>query len=90
MYLLDSRGHKYLPSPEGQRAYDAANGESKGLGDLLEPLASFSTVRVFDLPADAEDVGLVVVHGQGPGRFIIADSQSFLHEPTVIRLQPQP
>ncbi len=87
VYLCDSRGRKYLPSREGQRAFDAANGESRQIGDLLEPLASFCTVRVFDLPSDAQDVGLVLVHGEGPGRFIIGDSGSFLHKRTVIRLQ---
>jgi hypothetical protein len=88
VYLVDSQGKKYNPSPEGQGAYDAAHGVSKALGAMLGPGENFSTTRVFDLPADARDVGLVVVHGEGPGWCIIGDSQSLLHKRTVIRLQP--
>jgi hypothetical protein len=87
VYLMDSRGRKYFPSSEGQRAYDGIHGESKPLSTLLEPLESFSTIRVFDLPADAQGVGLVVAHGEVPGWFIIGDSQSLWHKRTVIRLE---
>jgi hypothetical protein len=88
VYLVDSQGSKYDPSPEGQRAYEASHGESRPLSTRLEPREDFSTVRVFDLPVDAHDVGLVVAHGEGPGWFIIGNSQSLLHKRTVIRLRP--
>jgi hypothetical protein len=87
VYIVDSQSRKYYLSPQGQRAFDATHGESKPLSAMLGPRESFSTTRVFDLPTDAHDVGLVVVHGQGPGWFIIGDSQSLLHKRTVIRLQ---
>jgi hypothetical protein len=87
VYLTDERGTKFYPSPDGQRAYEALHGESKALSDLLKPYESFSTVRVFDLPPESKDVGLVVVHGQGPGWFIIGDSQSLFHKRTITRLK---
>ena len=43
--------------------------------------------RVFDVPRDVKGLGAVVVHGgSGPTAFIIGDSQSLLHRPTVIKL----
>lgn len=87
VYLLDNQGRTYHPSPEGQRAYEADHGEAASLGARLQPGGSFHTVRVFDLPGDARDVGLVVSHGEGPGWFIIGDSQSLLHKRTMIRLR---
>jgi len=86
VYVTDSEGKKYPPSPEGQRAYESVHGEAKPLGDLLGPLESFSTVRVFDLPPESKDVGLVVRHGQGPGWLIIGESQSLFHKRTVTKL----
>jgi hypothetical protein len=87
VFLVDSTGKRYYPSAEGQHAYETARGNSKPLSAILGPGESFSTTRIFDLPPDARDVGLVVVHGEGPGWFIIGDSQSLLHKRTVIRLQ---
>jgi hypothetical protein len=86
VYLVDSQGRRYDPSSKGQRAYDATHGESKPLSAMLGPSESFSTTRIFDLPPDARDVGLVVFYGEGPGWFIIGDSQSLFHKRTVIRL----
>ena len=46
----------------------------------------FARRRRFRLP---RWIGLVVVHGGGPGRFIIGDGESLLHKRTVIRLNVQ-
>jgi hypothetical protein len=86
VYLTDTTGVQYYPSPDAQRAYDASHPENKPLSALLGPHDSFPTVRVFDLPLNSTNAGLVVVHGQGPGRFIIGDSQSLLHKRTVTKL----
>jgi hypothetical protein len=86
VYLTDPTGVRYYPSPDAQRIYDVSHPENKPLSALLGPLDSFSTVRFFDLPLKSTNVGLVTVHGQGPGRFIIGDSESLLHKKTVTKL----
>jgi hypothetical protein len=89
VHLLDDRGRIYYASPEGQQAYERSFGSSIPLGSRLEPGSSFQSVRVFELPADADNLGLVVEHGGWPGRFIIGDASSLLHKRTVILL-PKP
>lgn len=87
VYVKDSRGRDYDPSPAGQRAYEARNGAAKPLSDRLEAGESFTTVRVFDVPRDAVGLGLVVSHGAFPGCIVIGDSQSFLHKRTITPLE---
>lgn len=87
VYLLDSKGRRYEPSPEGQRAYEAQHGPTPPLSVTVEWRQSVSTVRVFDVPNDAQDLGLAVVHS-GPGLLIIGDSDSLLHKKTVYKLPP--
>ncbi|HZS47901.1 MAG TPA: hypothetical protein VFC63_22720 [Blastocatellia bacterium] len=89
VYILDGKGNRYEVSEAGQRAYEAANGATLPIDSLLGPSSSFTTVRVFDLPKDVTDPGLVVQHGIGPGRFVIGDSSSFFHKRTVISLKSQ-
>ena len=89
VYLLDEHGRTFEPSPEGQRAYESANGKSIPLGTRLLPGASFQSVIVFDVPKGVGPIGLVVSHGGWPGRFIIGDSNSLLHKKRVILL-PEP
>jgi hypothetical protein len=86
VHLVDSQGRAYDPSSVGQKAHEVQNGAARPLGDLLSPGSSFTTVRVFDLPLEAKEVGLVVVHGSWPGWFIIGDSQSLLHKRITIKL----
>jgi hypothetical protein len=88
VHLLDSQGRRYDPSDAAQRAYEALHGPAASLSSTV-PLGQFiDTVRVFDLPADAKDVGLVksTNTGPGPGLFVIGDGGSLLHRRTVIRL----
>jgi hypothetical protein len=85
--LTDRQEKRYDPSPAGQKAYEAANGPAAPLGALLAPGASFTTVRVFDLPKNAVDPSAIVLHGEGPGWFVIGDDASLLHKRTVIRLR---
>lgn len=88
VYVLDARGRRYEPSAAGQQAYEAQNGPTAPLSVTVQWHQSASTVRVFDLPADAEDVGLAIGHS-GPGLVIIGDSDSLLHKKTVFKL-PRP
>ena len=86
VHLIDDRSRIYYPSPEGQQAWEMSFGSATPLGSRLEPGGSFQSVRVFELPAGAGDLGLVVEHGGWPERFNIGDSNSLLHKKTVILL----
>lgn len=88
VYLLDSQGRRYEPSREGQQAYEAQHGPTPPLSVTVQWRQSVSTVRVFDVPPDAQGVGLAVFHS-GPGLLIIGDSDSLLHKKTVFEL-PRP
>jgi hypothetical protein len=84
--LIDTRGNRYDPSPQGQLALDAMGAGGQDLRTKMPPGGSFDRTVVFDVPKDTDDLGLVVTHGLFPGALIIGDSQSFLHPPTVVRL----
>jgi hypothetical protein len=84
---VDEKGHRYLPSSDGQRAYDDINGTGPAITNKLGPGDSFTTALVFDVPTDTAQVGLEVEHGVWPGRLIISDSSSFFHKPTLIALR---
>ncbi len=60
------------------------------LTDELGPGESFQVWLPFELPHIAKPAGLVVHHGEYPGKFIIGDDQSLLHRPTLLRLTTQP
>jgi hypothetical protein len=90
VYLLDDRGRRYDVSPLGQRAYVSAHGTMPSLSDPVGPGAAFTTTRIFDCPEDATEIGLALSHGFGPGAFVIADSGSFFHKRTTVRLAAVP
>jgi hypothetical protein len=78
VYLMDDRG----------RCYDAVSDPAAVAFDtLLQPQEAVTATRVFHLPAEAQAPVLVVAHeGWFPGLFIIGDSGSLFHKPTVVRL----
>jgi hypothetical protein len=79
VYLLDGRGTRYDPiaDPAADR-FDIP----------LKPQEAANATRSFELPADARDLFLVVSHeGWFPSAFIIGDSESLFHKPTVVRLE---
>ncbi len=88
VHLLDSTGRVYDLSPSGQAAYDAEWGAAAPLTSSLAVGQSLNTVQVFDLPKNAQGVGLAVEHpvGFSPGLFVIGDEASLLHKPTIVRL----
>jgi hypothetical protein len=78
VYLVDGHGRRYDPAP----APDAPP-----FGTLLQPGEAVTTSRVFPIPADIGQLGLVVSHGGGfPVCVIIGDSESLFHKPTVVQL----
>jgi len=54
IYLIDSRGRRYSPAPAPSAV---------PLDALLRPLESATTFRVFHVPPDAHDLGLITGHG---------------------------
>jgi hypothetical protein len=86
VYLLDSTGTRYDPSPKGQQALQAIGRAGQPLNSMVNAGDSFTYTAVFDLPAGASQPGLVISHGAFPGAIIIGDEQSLLHKPTIVRL----
>jgi len=76
VYLLDDRGGRYEPQ------YDP---QAVPFNVALAPGEAVTARRRFTVPADVFHPGLVVAHGRFPGMFIIADGQSLLHKPSVVR-----
>jgi hypothetical protein len=85
--LLWDGGKSYETSREGQRALEAAKGETPRLTARLQSGESVESTQVFDLPAESANVGLVLSHGFTPGYFVIGESPLF-HKPTVLRIAP--
>lgn len=77
VYLVDARGTRFEPAP----APDATP-----FNVVLQPGDSVTTTRIFHVAAAAHDLGLVLDHRVGPGKFIIGDDLSLLHKRTIVRL----
>ena len=86
--LIDSEGHVYQVSPQGQRAYESGAGPSPPLTSRLQPGETISSVQIFDVPQGTSDLALHFGH-DGPGLFIIGDDESPLHKPTITQLEPK-
>ena len=87
VYLLDARRQRYNPDPAGQQALDASGHGGQPLDSELAPGGSFTRTVVFDVPKGLSHLVLVVTHGLFPDVLVIGSDQSFLHKPTIIRLQ---
>jgi hypothetical protein len=85
-YVIDERGNRYDPSPEGTQALEAAGQAGQPMDSWLEAGTSITSTMVFDLPADIHQPALVFTHGAFPGLIIIGDEASWLHKPTIVRL----
>jgi len=78
VYLADDRGRRYDPIP---------NRWEVPINVRLGPQESVTATRVFQAPADAHELGLVIAHEGGfpIGWFIIGD-ETWFHKPTIVRL----
>ena len=80
-YLRDARGRRFDSDPAAAAVpFDVE----------LQPQESVTATRLFTVPADAADVGLVVAREGGvpiPGCCIIADEGSLFHKKTAVKLQ---
>jgi hypothetical protein len=73
---------------DGKRYESCGGGGLPNIRDRLGPGESFSVSLPFGLPAGGHPAGLVVHHGAFPGIIIVGDDQSWLHKPTLFRVQP--
>lgn len=89
IHLLDDQGRSYDLSPLGQALWEAQHGPTAPLTSTIAVGQSLTTVQVFELPRDANDVALTIEHpvGPSPGLFIIGDEASLFHKPTIVRLR---
>src|SRR6266849_3217714 len=82
IYLIDDRGRRYSPDPAPSAV---------PLDALLRPLESATTLRVFHVPPDAHELGLITGHGGpycGPiDMLIIGSGGCLFRKPTMIRIQ---
>jgi len=82
IYLIDDRGRRYSPDPAPSAV---------PLDALLRPLESAATLRVFHVPPDARELGLITGHGGpycGPmDMLIIGGGGCLFRKPTMIRIQ---
>jgi hypothetical protein len=82
IYLIDDRGRRYSPDPAPSAV---------PLDALLRPQESATTLRVFHVPPDAQELGLITRHGGpycGPMDVLIIGSGGCLfRKPTMIRIQ---
>jgi len=82
IYLIDEQGRRYSPDPAPSAV---------PLDVLLQPGESATTLRVFRVPPDARELGLITGHGGpfcGPMDLLIIGSGGCLFgKPTMIRIQ---
>jgi hypothetical protein len=81
VYLVDSEGRRFDPVP---KTFETP------FNVLLQPGESLTAIRVFDLPVNARDLGLVVDHAKGPlgcfpSCFVITENNWF-HKLPIVRL----
>lgn len=85
--MEDQAGIRYQPCaaslPDGPQP-------AKSLTDELGPGDSFRVRLPFNLDAHAIPAGIVVHHGDFPGKVIIGADQSFLHRPALLRFGAAP
>lgn len=82
VYLIDGRGRRYSPDPDPSAV---------PLDVLLQPQESVTTSRIFRVPDNVHELGLITGHGGpycGPGALlIIGESGCLFRKPTMIRIQ---
>jgi hypothetical protein len=84
--LVDEHGIKYAPASNDQRALAAGQGDGKPLSTPLRPGESYTTVIVFDLPADARASTLLINEGEWVTHLVIGHENSPLHQQTKFQL----
>ena len=84
VHAVDEQGRRFSTSLEGQRAVEASG--SVPLDQPLRPGESYTTVFVFDLPADSTHPRLLVTALDLLTYLLIGHENSFLHKKVFFRL----
>jgi hypothetical protein len=79
VYVVDAAGHRYEPSPAGQRAIEVMGWASTPLSRPLIPGESYVTELVFDLPSNIREPRLYVGAADPVCSFLIGHEESPLH-----------
>ena len=78
--LVDDRGRRFAPSPEGRMAFVRVNGPSTPLTQPLCPGESYTTDFVFEVPNEAQKLRLLITEDDPETRFVIGHENSILHK----------
>lgn len=84
--IIDDQGRRYSPSPEGQKAIDAAGTGGTPLSTPLRPGEAYTTTVIFDLPSDAKNPTLLINEGEWITHLVIGHENSPLHKKTRFQL----
>ncbi|MEE8200243.1 MAG: hypothetical protein V3R29_03655 [Candidatus Acidoferrales bacterium] len=87
--VVDDQGRRYRPSIEGQLALAQSERPSVPLTQSLRAGESYSTVFVFDLPANSRHPRLLVATTDEIAWFVIGHESSFFHKKILFRLEPR-
>lgn len=82
--VVDEQGRRFPESAEAERALAESGVASTPLSQPLLPDTSYTTVLVFDLPADARGPRLLISQAAPP--LLIGNESSWLHGKTYFRL----
>ena len=80
VYVLDERGTRYLPSPEGQVILARSQDSGKAMSTPIRPGETYTTTVVFDLPVDVRNPALLIQDDHPITRLIIGHENSPFHK----------
>jgi hypothetical protein len=84
--VIDENRKQYFPSPDAKRILDSSHAGSAPITTPLHPGESYSTIFVFDLPADIRKPTLLMREGELVTHFVIGHENSPLHSKTRFQL----
>lgn len=84
--LVDDAGRKFPPSPDGESALSRAAAASTPLTQALRPGESYDTDLVFDVPAQARGLRLLITDDSPETRVLIGHENSLLHKKIYLAL----
>jgi hypothetical protein len=84
--ISDEPGNEYFPSTAAQAALDKSHASGTAMTIPLRPGETYSTVVVFDLPADIKNPTLIIREGEFVTHLVIGHENSPLHKKTKFQI----
>lgn len=78
--LVDDTGRRFQLSPEGQAAFARLGNASTPLSAALRPGESYTSDFVFDVPAEARNLRLLITEDDVETRLVVGHENSLLHK----------